>query len=105
MAVIRHNHRGLVIKPGLKVTPVLKMLAVSVAVVATIIVIHRWFTSLAFSSENVENSRWILADLVHIPQFAIPFVFIWHLSKGKLSDYGFNLNQKSPLRQSSHYVP
>ena len=39
---------------------------------------------------------WILADLVHIPQFLIPFLIIYYITRGRLSDYGFNLKQASP---------
>lgn len=41
----------------------------------------------------IRDSGWILADLVHIPQFLIPFFIIYYISKGELGEYGFNLRE------------
>ena len=39
---------------------------------------------------------WIIADLVHVPQFLIPFLLICYITKGKLREYGFNLEEAPP---------
>lgn len=39
---------------------------------------------------------WALASLVHIPQFLIPFLIICCITKGRLRQYGFNLEQTPP---------
>jgi len=72
-----------------KLTPIFKMLGVTVLVAVIIIAIHIWFES------HPCKYSWILADLFHIPQFLIPFLMICYLSKGKLKEYGFNLNEES----------
>ena len=46
----------------------------------------------------IDESGWILASLVHIPQFLIPFLLIYHISQGKLNEYGFN------FRETSHFT-
>jgi len=72
-----------------KLTPIFKMLGVTVLVAVIIIAIHIWFES------HPCKYSWILADLFHIPQFLIPFLMICYLSKGKPKEYGFNLNEES----------
>ncbi|RLI14543.1 MAG: hypothetical protein DRO43_03720 [Candidatus Hecatellales archaeon] len=42
---------------------------------------------------NIKDS-WILADLVHIPTFMIPFLLICYITGGNLKEYGFNLNEE-----------
>ncbi|MBN1274193.1 MAG: CPBP family intramembrane metalloprotease [Candidatus Aminicenantes bacterium] len=60
------------------------------------------------SSPNYEtimkDSSWIFADLVHIPQFVIPFVLICWITKGRLGEYGFNLKQKPPIFTHWHML-
>ena len=71
----------------LRPTPILKMLGVTALVVLSIVVIYvnyKWL------------DPWILASLVHIPQFLIPFLIICYVTKGRLREYGFNLKQIPP---------
>jgi len=72
-----------------KLTPIFKMLGVTVLVAIIIVAIHIWFKS------HPCKYSWILADLYHIPQFLIPFLMICYLSKGNPKEYGFNLNEES----------
>ena len=72
-----------------KLPPIFKMLGVTVLVVVIIVAIHIGFKSYPY------KYSWILVDLSHIPQFLIPFLMICYLSKGKLKEYGFNLNEES----------
>lgn len=74
----------------LKPAPILKMLGVTTIVAVLIVLIIAGFRLLP-NYDSLANSGWILADLVHIPQFLIPFLLIWFMSKGKLEEYGFNL--------------
>lgn len=81
------------LKPG----PILKMTGVAVSVVITIILINAQVRVNPNCWNLLEDSPWILATLVHIPQFVIPFVLIYYISGGRLSAYGFNRNQKPPV--------
>ena len=54
------------------------------------------FRSLPNYETLAGDSSWILATLVHIPQFLIPFLLICYITKGKLGEYGFNFKVKSP---------
>jgi membrane protease YdiL (CAAX protease family) len=84
-------------KVELKLVPILKMLVV-IAVVASVIVLMDWALRLFFQYEVlVRDSFWIIADLVHVPQFVIPFGLIWYITRGKLSEYGFNSRQDPPI--------
>ncbi len=78
----------------LKPIPILKMLGVTALVALIIVVIYMAYKSLP-SYENLKDS-WILADLVHIPQFLIPFLIICYITKGRLAEYGFNLKEDRP---------
>jgi len=73
------------------------MLGVTAIVTAIIVSIYAALQSLLSFEAVMRDSFWIVADLVHIPQFLIPFVLICWLTKGKLGDYGFNLKQKRPV--------
>ena len=68
----------------LRPTPILKMLVVTALVVLSIVAIYVSYKWL---------DPWVLASLVHIPQFLIPFLIICYVTKGKLREYGFNLKQ------------
>jgi membrane protease YdiL (CAAX protease family) len=81
----------------LKPAPILKVIALMLIISLVIIIIDTTFTSLPQYENLAEDSSWILAILVHIPQFVIAFMLIWYISKGKLGLYGFNLKVKSPL--------
>jgi len=70
----------------LRPTPILKMLAVTLIVVLSIFII----------SISVDASSWVLAVLVHVPQFVIPFSIILYMSDGAPARYGFNLNEDPP---------
>lgn len=77
----------------LKLAPIVRMLGVTATVVLFIVLIDAGFVSLPNYESLVKDSEWILYDLVHIPQFLIPFLLVCYISKGKLGEYGFNLNE------------
>ena len=64
------------------------MLGVTALVALLIVVIVNRFQSL---------DSWILADLVHVPQFVLPFLIIYYITKGRPREYGFNLRQTPPI--------
>jgi len=70
----------------LRPTPILKMLAVTLIVALSIFII----------SISVDTSSWVLAVLVHVPQFVVPFSIILYLTNGEPRSYGFNLNEDPP---------
>ena len=80
----------------LKVAPILRVIGVTVIVSVAIVLIDAAFKSLPQYENLAGDSSWILAILVHIPQFLIAFLLIWYITKGKLGIYGFNLKVKSP---------
>ena len=45
----------------------------------------------------MRDAPWLVAHLVHIPQFVLPFALICWITRGRLGAYGFNLRQKPPL--------
>jgi len=77
----------------IKFEPIAKMLAVVVVVIVLIVFIFLGFRSLPDYESLMNESGWILAGLVHIPQFLIPFLLIYYVSKGNLKEYGFNLRE------------
>jgi len=79
----------------LRAAPILKAVGVTVVVSLIIVGIDAAFRSLPNYETLAAESSWILAILVHIPQFLIPFLIIYHITKGKLGDYGFNLKGRS----------
>lgn len=80
----------------LKLAPIVKMLGVTAIVALIIVFIDAAFRSLPIYPSLAEDS-WILADLVHIPQFLIPFLLICYITKGKVGEYGFNLRENPPV--------
>jgi membrane protease YdiL (CAAX protease family) len=82
----------------IKFQPIAEMLAVIVVVILLIVLIFLGFMSLPDYEILMNESGWILAGLVHIPQFLIPFLLIYYISKGNLKEYGFN------LREVSHFT-
>jgi membrane protease YdiL (CAAX protease family) len=80
----------LVIKPA----PIIKMLGVSIIVALAIVLVYAVIRLNPDFESIVKYSSWIIADMVHIPQFVIPLVLITYLTGGKLSKYGFNLKPK-----------
>jgi len=70
------------LRPG----PILKMLVVTLIVTFCVYVI----------SASFSVSSWLLAVLVHVPQFVVPFSIILYLSDGEPAGYGFNLNEDPP---------
>ena len=80
----------------LKPTPILRIVAVTVIVSLAIVLIDAAFKSLPNYETLAADSSWILAILVHIPQFLISFLLICYITKGKLGEYGFNFKVKSP---------
>lgn len=80
----------------LKLAPIVKMLSVMAIVALLIVFIDAAFRSLPNYARLAEDS-WILADLVHIPQFLIPFLLICYITKGRVGEYGFNLRENPPV--------
>lgn len=81
----------------IKIFPILKMLFVTCVVTILIILINSSINSIPRLTSIVASSSWILAILVHIPQFLIPFILIVYLSKGRIEQYGFNLEESPPI--------
>jgi len=81
----------------LRPAPIVRMLGVTAIVAAIIVSTYAALQSLPNFEAIMRDSSWIFADLVHIPQFAIPFVLICWITKGRLGEYGFNLKQKPPV--------
>ena len=81
----------------LRFAPIVRMLGVMAIVAAIIVAIYATLQSLPNFEAMMRDSTWIFADLVHIPQFLIPFVIIYWLTKGRLGEYGFNLKQNPPI--------
>jgi membrane protease YdiL (CAAX protease family) len=75
--------------------PIIKMLGITIIVALAVVLIYAMIRLLPNYETIVEYSSWLIADLVHIPQFAIPFVIIIYITGGNLSKYGFNLKTKS----------
>ncbi len=80
----------------LEFAPIMKMVIITAAVALVIFFISVWFESLP-SYESLMTNSWILADLVHIPQFLIPFILICYITRGKIGEYGFTVKSKSPI--------
>ena len=81
----------------LKPAPIIKMVSVSAIVVLVIVMIDAIFRTRPNAQSLMAAHPWLLADLVHIPQFLIPFLLILHMTKGRPHTYGFNLRQDSHL--------
>ena len=77
--------------------PVIEMLGVMAIVALLIAAIYAALQSLPDFESITRDSPWIVADLVHVPQFLVPFMLICWLSEGRLGRYGFNLRQKPPV--------
>jgi membrane protease YdiL (CAAX protease family) len=81
----------IIIKPD----PILKMLSVTIIVALAIVFAYAVIRMNPNFESIVEHSSWIIADIVHIPQFVIPFLLIFLISSGKISEFGFNFRPKS----------
>jgi len=60
----------------LKPAPILKMLGVVAVVTLIIVLIDAALGSLSNYETLMRDSSWLVADLVHVPQFLIPFLLI-----------------------------
>jgi len=72
-------------------------LGIIILVSILIILINAYIESFANYENIVRNSSWMIAHLVHIPQFVIPFLIICFITKGKLGEYGYNMKQNPPV--------
>jgi membrane protease YdiL (CAAX protease family) len=72
------------------------MLTVTVTVAIIIYYINALLPALPNYETLMIESSWIFADLVHVPQFLIPFIIILYITKGRPSHYGFNLKEDPP---------
>jgi len=77
--------------------PIMKMFAVTGLVALMIYYIDNILATLPNYDKIATESPWIVSDLVHLPQFLIPFTIILYITKGKPSKYGFNLNEDPPI--------
>ena len=80
----------------LRPAPILKMLGVTVLVGLIIVAIYAALRSLPSFEIIMRDSPWIVAVLVHIPQFAVPFALICWITRGRIGEYGFNVQQLPP---------
>jgi len=80
----------------LKLTPIFKMLIVTFTVAFFIYLINEMLQALPDYETLMSESFWIFADLVHVPQFFIPFIIILYITKGRINRYGFNLREDPP---------
>ena len=81
----------------LKLSPIIKMLGMTIVVALVMVFIYATIRSLPSYEKIAEESSWILAILLHVPQFVIPFALICYLARGRLSEYGFNLKEHPPV--------
>jgi membrane protease YdiL (CAAX protease family) len=72
------------------------MLTVTFTVALFIFILNELMLALPNYDTLMIESSWIFADLVHIPQFLLPFIIILYITKGRPSQYGFNLKEKPP---------
>jgi membrane protease YdiL (CAAX protease family) len=79
-----------------KSTPIIKMLGVAALVALAIVAIDAALRFLPNYETLMRDSPWLFAHLVHLPQFLVPLLLIWYITKGRLGEYGFNLRQKPP---------
>jgi len=84
-------------KLELKPSPIIKMLGVTIVVALVIVFINFTFRSFPNYKIIEGDSSWILADMVHVLQFVIPFLLICTITRGRLTEYGFNLKEKPPV--------
>ncbi len=80
-----------------KLEPIIRMLSITIIVVLIIVFIYVTLRTFSYYETLIKDSSWILAYLVHIPQFVIPFLLINYISKGGLGEYGFNYKEKPPF--------
>lgn len=81
----------------LRLKPIISMACVSAVITVLVILIDAAMRSDPSSLSLIEAHPWLLAHLVHIPQFLIPLFVILYLTRGRLQEYGFNLRQDSHL--------
>jgi membrane protease YdiL (CAAX protease family) len=70
------------------------MMVVTVAVMLVIVVLDVILREVLDSEALAGSNSWVLADLVHVPQFLIPFLIIWRITRGRIGEYGFTLKIK-----------
>jgi membrane protease YdiL (CAAX protease family) len=82
-------------RPAIKLrfAPILRMLCLSAVVTLLIVIINAAIRSSSHSQALITLHPWLLAHLVHIPQFFVPFLVILYLTKGHPGEYGFNLRE------------
>jgi len=72
------------------------MFIVTIIVALFIYIINEMLQALPNYKTLIIESFWIFADLVHVPQFVIPFIIILYITKGRPNHYGFNLREDPP---------
>jgi membrane protease YdiL (CAAX protease family) len=92
------------IQVKLKPVPIIKMLGVATVVTLSIMLIDATLRSFPNHETLTEEYSWFVADLVHIPQFLIPFLLICYLTKGKVGEYGFNVREGPPFFTHRHML-
>ena len=81
--------------------PVAFSLVVVAAVTLLVVLIAAFSTWLPVLGVTAVWPAWLVADLVHLPQFAVGFAVICWLTRGRPGEYGLNLRQRSP--QFTHW--
>jgi membrane protease YdiL (CAAX protease family) len=82
---------------GLRPAPILKVLGVAVTVAVAIVLINQAFESVRTGERLEGDASWILAVMVHIPQFVIPLLLIIFMTRGRIREYGFTTEASPPF--------
>lgn len=80
-----------------RLVPVGTMLGIMAVVAMLVVFIYSVLGMIPSLATLIDDSPWVVADLVHVPQFLIPFAAICFITKGRLDWYGFNRRQAPPL--------
>ena len=75
----------------------MKMAGVAISISALIVILFFLLRAFPWYDTVSKDASWIFADIVHIPQFLLPFAFICFITKGSIAEYGFCLKQKPPI--------
>jgi membrane protease YdiL (CAAX protease family) len=86
---------------ALKPAPILKVIGVTVAVAVAIVLINQAFESIRMDERIEDDASWILAIMVHVPQFVIPFLLIVLATRGRIGEFGFTTRANPPFTHKS----
>jgi membrane protease YdiL (CAAX protease family) len=69
-----------------------------VAVAIAVVLINQAFESIRTDGRIMEeDASWILAIMVHVPQFVIPFLLIIFTTRGRIGEFGFTTQANPPF--------